>query len=248
MSKAIGICSVNVSSEVEEKIESLVSNFMNITYKINDANFDVFLLKPVENKINTEMLNEYIEYLKKTSINNINKVGIIIDFHLLSVQNQNKLLIYIEQNNDKLMQVFTFNDLSNVITTIKSRLNIINVNNNYITTLTEAQKREELYTKVITTMGEYDTYFIHKDLLDAIYRQINNKEYDKAFILYSTKVEKYDENIYSIIYKMLLSSIINKPTLAKKVLKLERQLNSHGNKKLQMDNIFLNIIEGVMWN
>lgn len=248
MSKAIGICSVSNNTIVFDKIENLVSDFMNINYTIDDANMDIFILKPVDNKINTEMLNEYIAYLKKTPINSINKVGIIIDFHLLSVQNQNKLLIYIEQNNIKLMQVFTFNDLSNVITTIKSRLNIINITNDYYNTLTSEQKNNKFFTTIITTVSEYNTYLEHKDLLDAIYKQINDKQYDKAFILYSTKIEKYHSDMYNIIYKMLLSSIINNPILAKKVLKLEKQLNSNGNKKLQMDNIFLNIIEGVMWN
>lgn len=248
MSRAICI-DTNCKNELTIlKIENEVSKFLQEDFNIKENRFDVFFLKPIEEKINTEMLNKYIDFLKTTSLNGAKKVGIIIDFDLLSVQNQNKLLIYIEQENDNILQIFSTKNLKYIIPTIKSRTNIITLKDDYYQNLTSDQQTQVLYTKIIENGIELETYNLNKEFLDSLFMRINNKEYSKAFILYTIKVKNYDSILFAIIFKMLLNSLVDNYVLAKKVLKLEKQLNANSNKKLQMDNIFVTIMEGTTWN
>lgn len=245
MSRALCIKSNCAANELDNQIEKEVTNFLNESYKLSDSKMNVFILKPIDNKINTEMLNNYINYLKKTAVEGSKKVAIIYNFELLSVANQNKLLIFIEQENKNLLQIFTTNNINNIIQTIISRTNIITIDDDYYDNIEE---HSDLFIKIITSNIEKNTYEEYKDFLDHLYVNVCTKEYKKAYILYTVNATTYDEILFDLIYKMLLYSIRNNNQLAKKVMKLERQLNSNTNKKLQMDNIFVTVMNGGQWN
>ncbi|MGL5021582.1 MAG: hypothetical protein ACRC5R_06135 [Mycoplasmatales bacterium] len=251
MSKTYGLIGTIENEKVCEMIQKEISAFLDIEYKIGDVNVDVYVLKQTEGKINSEDVMGYIDNLTSNSFNASNKVGIIYDFHLLSIANQNKLLKTIEDNRDTCMQLFITNEENKIIRTIISRIITFKFCDTDTLNFTDIELENSFYKDIIINQKEllYIREANDANTIKVIYKMCNEKEFIKPYILFTTQLTELNETnvilimriLFTLTYKLKLFSLL------KTLLEYEQRATFQINKKLMIESMFVEIHKELVW-
>ena len=251
MSKTYGLIGTIENENLSAMIQKEVSTFLGIDYKIGDVNVDVYVLKQIDGKINSEDVMGYIDNLTSNSFNASNKVGIIYDFHLLSIANQNKLLKTIEDNRDSCMQLFVTNDENKIIRTIMSRIITFKFSDTHALKFTDIELEDDFYKDIIINQKEllYIREADDAESIKVIYKMCNENEFIKPYILFTTQLKELNETnvilimriLFMVIYKMQLFDLL------KKLLEYEQRATFQINKKLMIESMFVEIHKELVW-
>ncbi len=252
MSKTVALVGSIHNSKLLGYLEALVSDFLNEEYKYANVNdLDIFILKPIEEKIGADEINEYINRVATTGFNQEKQVFIIESFELVSQQNQNKLLKTIEDNRNNVLQVFITKQENLLLPTIRSRIIEILFKekeplnfNDLETTL--------LYSEVI--LSNEELVFLRQEpevarMLSKIYDYCKERDYKRAYLLFSTQVKEVSNNVENIMIRMILMSVSQQGeyALAKTLVEYEVRASYNINKKLLIETMFVEIHKELIW-
>ncbi len=185
-------------------------NECNICNKIKNNTFgELKKVDSINGIIKKESILEIINSFQTESIEGKNRVYIIKDVELLNQSAANTILKFLEEPESKTVAIFTTINLDAVISTIKSRCQIIKLNNNM------AEKGIEAVIKQ-TNLTQEDIYMIIDfiRLLENDYSLAFSKLKEDFLNLFKSK-EKLSSSIYVILlfYKDILSYKLNKTYL-----------------------------------
>ncbi len=246
MAKTIAVIGTTNNLDVQQFITKEVSLFINETLCFKEleevANS---YIKPIDGKIMSEQITDYVNKMASTNLKYNFKIGIITNFELLSVANQNKLLKTIEDSSENTIQIIICKTEQKMISTIKSRVVTINMRQEELI-YDCLNEEKEFYQKIITNQEELDLIAEFNDIklsLIAIYNYLNSGDTTSAFIIYTTRFSEYNKIINQLVLRIIYSSLYQnqKFHLLKDLLKYEERLMFNLNERLQIESIFVEI-------
>ncbi len=215
------------------QLTAIINNII----KVNTNNMQYLKTEINKEKINVDDINDYIEKLTNPVIDNLPMVGIIHNFDKVSVNNQNKLLKTIENNQQ--IQIFIYEKENEIIDTIKSRILIYKINDEINTQDPFLQIFNQ--SSVFYLENDQELYKIYKN----IYNLCNENKFQDAFIIYKIKIKHPKVLDAEIILTILLQSLYNLKNyqLFKKIQLFEWQINKNLNINLLIDTMFITILK-----
>ena len=218
------------------KYNENVTNLINLEIAKFKNNQSAYIYKIDQESISVEDVNDYIMAIENKSFDKDLFIGIIYNFDKISVSNQNKLLKTIEDNNDGVLQLFVFDNLNLILSTIKSRLIITNV------------KQQENNNMFLNRFNDGCIAYLEKDKLIydvyvRIYKLCLNKEYINAYLLYKTKLRKISNEDVLIIQKILIETLEKNEYYKTmfNIVDFERQNVTKVDKNLLIDAMFITV-------
>lgn len=194
MGVTIGIKASINHPHLDEIIKMIINNFVDNNHLLK------YELK--QEKITSEDINDYIEKINNPVVDNLVMVGIIYQFDIISLKNQNKLLKTIEDNKDQ-VQIIIFEHEDKVLDTIKSRLVVYH--------LEDKIKTDDEFLQIFSPNLYYwlvnndDISFIYKN----IYKYCQQLRFEEAYIIYRTKIQKPQLVDVEIIQTIILNALFN---------------------------------------
>jgi len=200
MSHAFLIGNSNYDNLKDELSQILSDYFFDSKINIDEA-LDIYIVKPQNGKILKEQILNLQENLSRKSQFNDNKVYIIDEAQLMNDYAANSLLKTLEEPEKNIYAFLISNNIDNVLPTIKSRCQVLMINNKNIFNLDKYEK--EFLDKALNIVVCIENY--RSDSLAYIYDFIN-KKIDKEEFKEIFRVIKY---IYrDILNYKLFSSLI----------------------------------------
>lgn len=194
MGVTIGIKASINHPHLDETIKMIINNFVDNNHLLK------YELK--QEKITSEDINDYIEKINNPVVDNLVMVGIIYQFDIISLKNQNKLLKTIEDNKDQ-VQIIIFEHEDKVLDTIKSRLVIYH--------LEDKIKTDDKFLQIFSPNLYY--WLVNNDDISLIYKNIykycQQLRFEEAYIIYRTKIQKPQLVDVEIIQTIILNALFN---------------------------------------
>ncbi len=196
LSHAFLVCNTYYE-EIKDDLEYVLSNyFFDVNKDLND-NPDLYIIKPTNGKILKDEIIKLQESFMTYSLTNKNKVYIIEEVEKMNQHASNSLLKFLEEPAQNIYAILITSNLNKVLPTIKSRCQILMIDNKNDFNMLSYDK--DYINKIldIISVFEKDGY----DFLPYIYTNFNKKiekEDLKSFI----KVVKY-------FYEDCLNNILN---------------------------------------
>lgn len=194
MGVTIGIKASINHPHLVETIKMIINNFVDNNHLLK------YELK--QEKITSEDINDYIEKINNPVVDNLVMVGIIYQFDIISLKNQNKLLKTIEDNKDQ-VQIIIFEHEDKVLDTIKSRLVIYH--------LEDKIKTDDEFLKIFSPNLYY--WLVNNDDISLIYKNIykycQQLRFEEAYIIFRTKIQKPQLVDVEIIQTIILNALFN---------------------------------------
>lgn len=248
MAKTIAVIGTIDNIKVQKFISTEVSLFINetICFKevLNKANS---YIGPIEGKISAEQINDYVRALANTNIDLKYNIGIISNFELLSVANQNKLLKTIEDSAANTIQIIICRSEQKLLSTIKSRVIVIDMRNEVLN-YECLEKEEEFYQNIIKNHAELNYIrdnLEEKNTLFAIFNYCKNNDYKRAYILYTTMFQDYNKLLNGLILRIILYTLysLKQYQVMKTMIEYEQRMFYNLNERLQIEAMFVEIIK-----
>lgn len=217
-------------------------NKCSICKRIEDGNCtELSIINPVNNVIKKEEIIKLKTDYQTFSIESKNKVYVINKCECLNASSANSILKFLEEPDSNIIGIFTTNNLANVLETIKSRCQIIKLNNvidnkKYFLEYVGIEKRDiDLALEYIKLIDKDEDFLI-------------SEKYDDFLKLYETK-----DKISSFlrVSQMYYLDILNKITFNrfKYFDFLEYNITSTNQKKiLEKIEIILSCMEELGYN
>lgn len=196
LSHAFLVCNTYYE-EIKDDLEYVLSNyFFDVNKDLND-NPDLYIIKPTNDKILKDEIIKLQESFMTYSLTNKNKVYIIEEVEKMNQHASNSLLKFLEEPAQNIYAILITSNLNKVLPTIKSRCQILMIDNKNDFNMVSYDK--DYINKILDIISgfEKDGY----DFLPYIYTNFNKKiekEDLKSFI----KVVKY-------FYEECLNNILN---------------------------------------
>ncbi len=246
MGKTIAIIGTINNKIVQDYIVGEVNRFCNqdFTFKQLPMVANSYV-RPIEDKINAEAINKYIEDCGSTNLNLQYNIGIITNFELVSVLNQNKLLKTFEDNPTNTLQIIIVNRENSLISTIKSRMLIVDLRQEKL----EYQcldKERKFYETIIKSQKEVN-YLVEnpeiKQTLLAIDQALNEDNVTSAYILYTNKLSSYNKLINNLVVRMLFNYLYQTQQINKlrNLFEYEKRFSYGVNERLQVEALFVEV-------
>lgn len=183
-------------------------NNCNICKQIDNLEYpELKIIKPVNNNIKKSDVLELRNEFQTLSLNGKNRVYIINHAEYLGVSAANSILKFLEEPEGNVVGIFTTNNLSGVLETIKSRCQIIKLNNVNSKQGLEYVKEYCLCDDVIIEKALDFAYIIENnedDLLvkiDDINTQMDSKE--KLLSFFNVLLLIYMDKLNKIIFEKI---------------------------------------------
>ncbi len=246
MGKTIAIIGTINNKNVQDYIVNEVNRFCKQDFSFKQlpiiANSYV---TPIDDKINAEAINKYIEDCGATNLNLQYKIGIITNFELVSILNQNKLLKTFEDNPENTLQIIIVNRENSLISTIKSRMLIVDLRQENL----EYQcldKEREFYQTIIKSQKEVNYLAENpeiKQTLLAIEQALNTNNVTSAYILYTNKLTTYNQLINNLVVRMLFNYLYQTQQIKKlrDLFAYEERFSYGVNERLQVEALFVEV-------
>lgn len=206
----------------QKDVNSLIKDI----FSVNDDSFtesDYFVVKRSDKKnILKEEVHNLKSFFQNTSYISNYRIYLIEEAHKLNSTSANMILKFLEEPSDKIIAFFITDNLDAVLTTIKSRCQIINV----------------FYENNNNNNNLYDT---QNEIKEFLYN--NNKYF--GTIRAKKKFEKYDRNelieLFNGYLNELYNDLLNQDNilLIKKINKVIGMLNNNVNVDYVFDYLFL---------
>lgn len=194
MGVTIGIKASINHPHLDETIKKIINNFVDNNHLLK------YELK--QEKITSEDINDYIEKINNPVVDNLVMVGIIYQFDIISLKNQNKLLKTIEDNKDQ-VQIIIFEHEDKVLDTIKSRFVIYH--------LEDKIKTDDEFLQIFSPNLYY--WLVNNDDISLIYKNIykycQQLRFEEAYIIYRTKIQSPQLVDVEIIQTIILNALFN---------------------------------------
>lgn len=252
MGKTIAIIGKISNPKVKEFICQEVNEFFGINYEFDKITTRTnAYVKPFEDKITSEQTNNYIDELAHTTLNSKQKFGLIENFELLSVANQNKLLKTFEDNKDNTLQIIVVSDANKMIRTIRSRMLILDFRNETLEYNCLDSERP-FYEQIIKNQTELDYIKENEDYartLMKIFELAKREQFDQVYILYTTRFSQFDKTLNRLIVRILYQALYEQGNLRllKELFKYEQRLSYNLNEQLQIEALIIEIIKEQKW-
>lgn len=250
ISHAFLICNTTYDNQKEELYQILSDYFFN-GKKISENDNDVLIIRPNNGKILKEDVLYLQEKLKTKSQINDNRVYIIDCAEKMNDYASNSLLKFLEEPEENIYAFLISENINKVLPTIKSRCQIIMIEENNNLRLEELE--EEIINKSIELIKIIEEKKINSEAY--IYEVINKKEdretikdiikimkyfyYETIKTKYNQKCEifnKYIDLINEIIEKNKEKTLINKLII---INKNENMLEYNVNINLFLDKLLI---------
>ncbi len=246
MGKTIAIIGTVNNKKVQDYIVNEVNRFcnQNFTFKQLPMITNSYIT-PIDEKINAEAINKYIEDCGATNLNLQYKIGIITNFELVSVLNQNKLLKTFEDNPENTLQIIVVNRENSLINTIKSRMLIVDLRQEDLEYQC-LEKERKFYETTIKSQKEVN-YLIEnpevKQTLLAIEQALDTNNVTSAYILYTNKLTIYNQLVNNLVVRMLFNYLYQKQQIKKlrDLFEYEKRFSYGVNERLQVEALFVEV-------
>lgn len=237
-------------NEIEETLNKLFSKlFFHLTLETKN-NLDVFVVKPENNLIKKEKIEEIQKFINNTSQISDKKVYIIDHCECLNKYSANSLLKTLEEPNNNVYAFLITSNFNNVLSTIRSRCQHV-----FIST--------SLENKLNFEQEEFDIAFDIINLIET--KHINALPFCNKFFGKKVEKEKFNQilnammfiyhNMFNMYYKKdaenkinekikVLYDLCNKTTIITKMKILEecnQNLNKNLNLLLVIDKLLLDL-------
>ena len=212
---------INVNKHNGIDVENLIEN---------DTLPTLMLIKPDKNEIKTEEAEKLLTFLQKIPVITNENFFIVEYAEKLNAKSGNQLLKVIEEPDSDILGFFVCLNAENVLPTIKSRLQFVQLNYN---------KKTEYNSKTIEFVDKYFD-MIHKQIDLSLNKVIvdNFKEYNDMKLFLDCFVDK--EKKY--INELSDFDIIKKEgNILKLVFVLEEKIHNNANINLMLDKFLLEV-------
>lgn len=246
------ICNTTLDN-LKDDLKKILSDYF-FGYEINmEENPDIYIIRPENNKINKDIVLDLQETFKTKSQINDKRVYIIDGIEKMNVYAANSLLKFLEEPEEGIYAVLITSNVEKVLPTIKSRCQVILVNNSQIFDLSEYD--DELVEKAIKFVLTYENKGL--DSIAYIYEFIGKKEereqiikiinviknFYYACLIYLLKHEietfnSYEEKMTEVLEKNDECSLINKLLILNKY---ENMLEYNLNLNLFLDKLIIDL-------
>lgn len=196
LSHAFLVCNTYYE-EIKDDLEYVLSNYFFDVNKNLIDNPDLYIIKPTNGKILKEEILKLQESFMTYSLTNKNKVYIIEEVEKMNQHASNSLLKFLEEPAQNIYAILITSNLNKVLPTIKSRCQILMIDN-----------------KNDFKMVSYDKDYINK-ILDII-SGFEKEKYDFLPYIYANfnkKIEKEDlKNFIKVVkyfYEDCLNNLLN---------------------------------------
>lgn len=245
------ICNTTFENVKDELGLILNKYFFKTEIDINKNHSDIYILKPTNDKIIKEDILNLQSNLKTLSQFNENRVYIIDHAEMMNDYAANSLLKFLEEPEKNIYAFLITSNIDKVISTIKSRCQILVVQNGI--TFDKNEVPIEILNKTVSFINDYENmgldiitkysfYFDKKEdrenfkiklkVMKYFYRDILNKLiYDKVLTF-----NEFEDIINKIANKNSEKSIINKLIILNK---FENMLEYNLNINLFLDNLII---------
>lgn len=252
MSHAFLICNTFYDC-IKDDLEYILSNYFFDGSKNIYNNPDIYILRPVNDKIVKEDILSLQDSFKTKSLLNMNKVYIIDCAEKMNSYASNALLKFLEEPEPNIYGILISSNLNKVLSTIKSRCQILMVDNESLFNLNEFDS--DYVSNVVNIIDLFENYGY--DSISYIYEYIN-KKVEKEDLKIIIKIVKYfyrdclnyllfnTINIFTN-YKDIIDKIVKKnceKIIVDKLfilLKEESKLEYNVNTNLFLDNLFIEL-------
>lgn len=240
-----------IINKIKQEIYSKVSedDYISICSLIDINNYnDIKYIKPDGKYIKKEQISELISEFKNTSIYNLTRYYIIEYAENLNKSAANSILKFLEDPSDNIVAILITKNISNVLETIISRCNIININNY------ESKKYEDSEINIaVDFIINYEKY--DKKLV-AYYQEIYDFSTEYLIQIFNIMIQLYgdiEKNKYTdnkkndfanneqLIKLIQENKIDHIPEKIKKIDDCINLLNNNVNARIVLDKFILNI-------
>ena len=252
MSHAFLICNTFYDC-IKDDLEYILSNYFFDGSKNIYDNPDIYIVRPSNDKIVKEDILSLQDSFKTKSLLNRNKVYIIESAEKMNSYASNALLKFLEEPEQNIYGILISSNLNKVLSTIKSRCQILMVDNESLFNLNEFDSN--YVNNVVNIIDLFENYGY--DSISFIYEYIN-KKIEKEDLKIIIKIVKYfyrdclnyllfnTINIF-VNYKDIIDKIVKKnceKIIVDKLfilLKEESKLEYNVNTNLFLDNLLIEL-------
>lgn len=252
MSHAFLICNTFYDC-IKDDLEYILSNYFFDGSKNIYDNPDIYIIRPSNDKIVKEDILSLQDSFKTKSLLNRNKVYIIESAEKMNSYASNALLKFLEEPEQNIYGILISSNLNKVLSTIKSRCQILMVDNESLFNLNEFDSN--YVSNVVNIIDLFENYGY--DSISYIYEYIN-KKIEKEDLKIIIKIVKYfyrdclnyllfnTINIF-VNYKDIIDKIVKKnceKIIVDKLfilLKEESKLEYNVNTNLFLDNLLIEL-------
>ena len=252
MSHAFLICNTFYDC-IKDDLEYILSNYFFDGSKNIYNNPDIYILRPVNDKIVKEDILSLQDSFKTKSLLNMNKVYIIDCAEKMNSYASNALLKFLEEPEPNIYGILISSNLNKVLSTIKSRCQILMVDNESLFNINELDSN--YVSNAVNIIDLFENYGY--DSISYIYEYVN-KKVEKEDLKIIIKIVKYfyrdclnyllfnTINIFTN-YKDIIDKIVKKnceKIIVDKLfilLKEESKLEYNVNTNLFLDNLFIEL-------
>lgn len=254
LSHAFLICNTNYDNLKEDLKEILSDYFFGNEINIEEST-DIYIIKPENDKITKEAILSLQEVFKTKSQVHDKRVYIIDGVEKMNDYASNSLLKFLEEPEDSIYAILITSNLEKVLSTIKSRCQVLLINNHFLFDLSNFDL--EVVDKAIKFVSTYEEYkldsiayiyeFIskkeEKDVMISIISIVKNFYYSCLKFLIDGKIEifnSYKNNIEQVIKSNNETKLINKLLVLNKY---ENMLEYNLNLNLFLDKLIIDLKE-----
>lgn len=252
MSHAFLICNTFYDC-IKDDLEYILSNYFFDGSKNIYDNPDIYIVRPSNDKIVKEDILSLQDSFKTKSLLNRNKVYIIESAEKMNSYASNALLKFLEEPEQNIYGILISSNLNKVLSTIKSRCQILMVDNESLFNLNKFDSN--YVSHVVNIIDLFENYGY--DSISFIYEYIN-KKIEKEDLKIIIKIVKYfyrdclnyllfnTINIF-VNYKDIIDKIVKKnceKIIVDKLfilLKEESKLEYNVNTNLFLDNLLIEL-------
>lgn len=252
MSHAFLICNTFYDC-IKDDLEYILSNYFFDGSKNIYDNPDIYIVRPSNDKIVKEDILSLQDSFKTKSLLNRNKVYIIESAEKMNSYASNALLKFLEEPEQNIYGILISSNLNKVLSTIKSRCQILMVDNESLFNLNKFDSN--YVSNVVNIIDLFENYGY--DSISFIYEYIN-KKIEKEDLKIIIKIVKYfyrdclnyllfnTINIF-VNYKDIIDKIVKKnceKIIVDKLfilLKEESKLEYNVNTNLFLDNLLIEL-------
>ena len=234
---------------VKKILEKEITDIMQLKNILNQIDNNIFpdlkIIKPDGKQIKKEQIFNLMTEYKNKSINNLKRFYIIEYAEELNSSAGNSLLKFLEEPEDDIVAILVTKNIYDVLETIVSRCQIINLNNYTSNHFTEENILEAInFLKIYEEKGKKgiayltEMYSLKSEELKNIFN-IWSKLYENALTFKINKKIKLidsEEEIKKISDKNDIEQIINKIKYLDKLIGL---FDSNVNTRVILDNFFI---------
>ncbi len=187
LSHAFLICNTNYDNLKDDLNDILLNYFFNDNDKVNIENCsDIYIIRPVNNKIVKEdIINLQESFMTKSQVNK-NKVYIIDGAECMNDYAANSLLKFLEEPEEGIYAFLITSNINKVLPTIKSRCQILQIENESLFNINNYDI--EIIDKSILFVKTFEKYGIKTIAYN--YKFLEKKE-EKETILNLVNIVKY---------------------------------------------------------